>query len=111
MNTDLSAQVGILWRYLSGGMSPGNRLVSIEVDLALLKRMICVFDVGIGQAEKLAKCAFLVDPADAVIAERGDVIAAVAFLAGAIAADGDVFEYGNGFLTLAYFHILLLSID
>lgn len=111
MNADLSAQVGILRGDLPIGVSPGDRLVGIEVDLALLEGVVGMFDVGVRQAEKFTKRAFLVDPADTVIAERGDVVAAVAFFAGAIAADGDVFEYRNGFLSLAYFHILLLSIN
>lgn len=70
-----------------------------------------MFDVGVSQAEKFTKRALVVDPADTVIAERRDVVAAVAFLAGAVTAYGYVFENGNGFLPFAYFHILLLSID
>lgn len=70
-----------------------------------------MFDVGVRQAEKFTKRAFFVDPADTVVAERRHIVAAVAFFAGAISADGDVFKYGNGFLTLVYFHILLLSVD
>lgn len=36
MNADLPAQAGVLRRYLPVGMSPGDSLISIEVDLALL---------------------------------------------------------------------------
>ena len=111
MDTDLSAQVRILRWYLAAGVGSGNRLVSIKIDFAFFQRVVRVINVGVSQAEKFAKGAFFVDPADSIVAQRCDVITTMIFFAGTISAYGNIVHHRQRLVTLSDLHTLRLRVD